>query len=210
MSSRTLWFKVLSALIQAVLLFNPHNVKADFSDSCVNSTTSTSCIHTYEQLYNTLAKSQNSFNIESALYPAKRPSSVLVRVSVCGLTNIQSCAKYLWSISCLYAAIPATVLEISSLGSILVASRTQNLTIQIPPFCRNVSDNDTDRGTIIEGMIEDVLAAVSASEFRFVVCMTPARLISLVPRCLAFDKLIGDTKKIFSGYIKIWTFKQHK
>jgi len=172
MSSRTLWFKVLLALIQAVLLFNPHNVKADFSDSCVDSTTSTSCIHTYEQLYNSLAKSKNSFNIESALYPAKRPSSVLVRVSICGLTNStkypQPFAKYLWSISCLYAAIPAALLEVWSLGSILVAPRTQDLTIQIPLFCCNVSDKDCERGTIIKGMIEDVLAAVSASEFNCV------------------------------------------
>lgn len=170
MSPKTLRFKLLLAFIQAVLIqSNLHNVKADFSDSCVNSTTSTSCIRTYEQLYNSLAKSENSFNIESALYPAKRPSSVLVRVSIYDHTNKTLHAEYLWSMSCLYAAIPATLLEVLSLGSIIVASRTQDLKIQIPHFCCNVSDKESDRRTNITGMIEGVLAAVSESELN---CIT--------------------------------------
>ena len=180
MSSRTLWFKLLLALIQAGLFFNPHNVKANFSDSfdCVNSTMSTSCIHTYEQLYNSLAKSDNSFNIESALYPAMRPPSVLVRVSInYGPNNSTRYSEakyekyqYLWSISCLYAAVPAILLEVSSLGSILVTPRTQDLTIRIPLFCCNVSEKDSDRKEIIKGMIKGVLAAVSASEFNCITC----------------------------------------
>ena len=176
MSSRTLWLKLLLALIQAGLIVNPHNVKANFSDSfnCDNSTMSTSCIHTYEQLYNSLAKSENSFNIESALYPAMRPSSVLVRVSInYGPTNStrysQPYAEYLWSISCLYAAVPSILLEVLSLGSLLVTPRTQDLTIRIPFFCCNVSDKDSDRQTIIKRMIVGVLAAVSASEANFII-----------------------------------------
>ncbi|KAL9989516.1 hypothetical protein ACROYT_G004076 [Oculina patagonica] len=155
----------LFTFVQAVLISGPHSVKADFSDSCVgvNSTNSTSCIHTYEQLYNSLTKSENSFNIESALYPAKRPSSVRVFVNVYGpnkTKNSKPVAKYTWSISCLYVALPPLVLEILSLGSILVHPRTQNLSIQIPLFCCNVSDNDDERSTHIKEMIEGVLAAL--------------------------------------------------
>lgn len=159
----------LLTFVQAVLIFGLHSVKADFSDSCVNvnSTNSTSCIHTYEQLYNSLTKSENSFNIESALYPAKRPSSVRVFVNVCGpnkTKNSEPVAKYTWSISCLYVALPPLVLEILSLGSILVDPRTQDLNIQIPYFCCNVSDDDDERRTRIQAMIEGVLAAVSTFE----------------------------------------------
>ena len=165
----SLWLSLLTS-IHAVLMFGPHTVQADFSDICVNSTdNSTTCIHTYEQLYNSLAKSKNSFNIESALYPAKRPSSVRVFVNIYGpnkTKNSEPVANYTWSISCLYAALPATVLEILSLGSILVTNRTQKLNIQIPLFCCNISDDDDERRTSVKEMIEGVLAAVS----RFLCC----------------------------------------
>ena len=154
----------LLAFIQAVLVLELHIVKADFSDNCVNSNNSTSCIHTYEQLYNSLAKSENSFNIESALYPAKKLSSVRVFVNVYGpnkTKNSKPVGKYTWSISCLYAAIPVHALEVLSLGSILVTPRTQTLNIQIPLFCCNVSGNGDERRTRIKEMIEGVLAAVS-------------------------------------------------
>lgn len=205
MSSRTLWFKLLLALIQAGLILNPHNVKANSSDSfnCVNSTLSTSCIYTYEQLYNSLAKSDNSFNIESALYPAMRPSSVLVRVSM-NYGPKCNAKYYLWSISCLYAAVPAILLEVSSLGSILVTPRTQDLTIRIPLFCCNVSDKESERQPIIKGMIKGVLAAVSAPEFNCIthnysVCSvhdpsTCARFIVFKLRCPVQQALTKMTR----------------
>lgn len=65
---------VVATLIQVVLIFCHHSVQAKFSDTC-DSTSSLSCIHTYEQLYHSLTKPDNSFNIGSALYPAKKPSS---------------------------------------------------------------------------------------------------------------------------------------
>lgn len=88
-----------------------------------------------------------------------RPSSVLVRVSM-NYGPKCNAKYYLWSISCLYAAVPAILLEVSSLGSILVTPRTQDLTIRIPLFCCNVSDKESERQTIIKGMIKDVLAAL--------------------------------------------------
>ena len=36
---------------------------------CMNSTNSTSCSLTYEQVYKSLTKNENSFNISHALYP---------------------------------------------------------------------------------------------------------------------------------------------
>ncbi|XP_078349992.1 uncharacterized protein LOC144634813 isoform X2 [Oculina patagonica] len=56
--------------------------------------------------------------------------------------------------NCLYAAFPAEVLEVLSLGSILVTPRTQELNITIPPFCCNVTVEKRQR------MIKDVLAAL--------------------------------------------------
>ena len=153
---------VVLTLIQVVLFFGLHSVEADFSNNCVNSTDSLTCIRTYEQLYNRLAKSDNSFNIESALYPAKKPSSVRVFVNVYGPNETEAdIAQYTWSISCLYAAVPALVLEVLSLGSILVTPRTQTLDISIPHFCCNVSKMEDERRKKINEMIEGVLAAVS-------------------------------------------------
>ena len=94
---------------------------------------------------------------------------MLVRVSIYDDTNKTLHEEYLWSMSCLYAAIPATLLEVLSLGSIIVAPRTQDLKIHIPLFCCNVSDKESDRRTNIKGMIEGVLAAVSASKLN---CIT--------------------------------------
>ena len=42
------------------------------------------CIETDADIYNSLASDKNSFNIESALYPANEPSSVLVFVNIYG------------------------------------------------------------------------------------------------------------------------------
>ena len=145
-----------------VLFFGLQSVEADFSDKCVKSTNSLTCIRTYEQLYNSLAKSDNSFNIESALYPAKKPSSVRVFVNVYGPTKTENpLAKYTWSISCLYVALPAPILQLWSLGSILVTPRTQTLDITIPQFCCNVSKKGDERRKKINEMIERVLTAVS-------------------------------------------------
>ncbi len=118
------------------------------------------CVATYAGIYDALASDDNSFNIESALYPAKKPSSVRVFVNVYGTNktdNSTTDTKYTWSINCLYAAIPARVLEVLSLGSILVKSRTQELNITIPYFCCYSNVPVKKRQT----MIEDVLAAVS-------------------------------------------------
>ena len=70
--------------------------------------------------------------------------------------------KYTWSLRSLYAAFPAVFLEISSLFSIPVTSRTQELNITIPYFCCNVSAEDRKR------TIKNVLAAVSISISYFV------------------------------------------
>ena len=74
-------------------------------------------------------------------------------------------ATYTWSMSCLYAAVPAVVLEFLSLGSILVTPRTQELNIHIPLFCCNVSENKEERKTIIEEMLTRILAEVSCFQY---------------------------------------------
>jgi len=60
--------------------------------------------------------------------------------------------------SCIYAALPGAVLQVLSLGSILVSPRTQELDIQIPPFCCNVSENKEERKQKINGMLTKALA----------------------------------------------------
>ena len=151
-------------VILVALTFLQHSSEGAVFNNCVNSTNATnSCSDiTYEQVYNSLTKSDNSFNIESALYPAKRPSSVRVFVNLYGQngpdetdSSTSEVAKYTWSLNCLYAAFPAVFLEVSSLGSILVTNFTQELNITIPHFCCNVSVKDR------KNMIESVLAAVS-------------------------------------------------
>ena len=136
-----------------------HGTGADVIDDCVNVST---CIGTYGDIYNALASDRNSFNIESGLYPAKRPPSVRVFVNLYGQNgpdetdhSTSEVTKYTWSLNCLYAAFPAVFLEVSSLGSILVTNLTQELNITIPHFCCNVSVKDR------KDIIESVLAAVS-------------------------------------------------
>ncbi|XP_078349681.1 uncharacterized protein LOC144634556 [Oculina patagonica] len=118
----------------------PRHAKANVIKECVNYTT---CNETYGEVYSSLASQKNYFNIALALYPARKPSSVLVHVNLFAFnqTGKSSPVQYTWSMSCLYAAIPAKALGILSLGSILVASRTRELNITIAPFCCNVSED---------------------------------------------------------------------
>ena len=119
------------------------------------------CIGTYADIYNALTVGENSFNIRSALYPAKKPASVLVFVNVYGPNGTQSprsnACKYTWSTNCLFVTLPAAVLQVMSLGSILVDPRTQHLDITLPSFCCKVSKNRREK------MIEDVIAEVSVN-----------------------------------------------
>ena len=151
----------MAILIQVVLIFDPQRVQAEFSDNCDTSASSLSCIHTYEQLYHSLTKSDNSFSIESALYPPKKPSSVRVFVNLHGPNKIGSpIARYAWSLSCLCVALPDFFWEIVSLGSILVRHRTKELNLKIPNFCCNMSKTGDERRKTINDMIESVLAVV--------------------------------------------------
>lgn len=145
---------LLFLLIQVMVKVFAQHTKECVIKECVNYTT---CIETYADVYSALASPKNYFNIALALYPARKPSSVLVHVNLHTLnqTRKSSPVPYTWSMSCLYAALPAKVLELLSLGSILVTSRKQNLSITIAPFCCNVSEDDRCF------MIERVLAEVS-------------------------------------------------
>ena len=114
----------------------------------------TSCIDSYADIYKSLASEENSFNIESALYPAMTPKSLVIKVEFI-THNETSVANYTWSLNCLYVAIPPRVLQLLSLGSILVTPRTQELKICIPYFCRNISSTKEQKG-----LMKGVLSAV--------------------------------------------------
>ena len=155
----------LFLLLQVMLTVRKHTSEAATTINCTSSVQSgDSCDKiTYEQVYNILAKSENSFNIESALYPAKKPSSVRVFVQVYGpnkTENSTPAARYTWSISCLYAALPARVLEFWSLWSIMVTTRTQKLNVTISLFCCDVTKGK------LKKYIEDALAAVSTLTYK--------------------------------------------
>ncbi|CAH3142881.1 unnamed protein product, partial [Pocillopora meandrina] len=119
------------------------------------------CIGTYGDIYNASASGENSYNIRAALYPAKKPSSVLVFVNVYGPNGTQSprsnAVKYIWSTNCLFVALPTAVLQGMSLGSILVDPRTGHLDITLPSFCCKVCESKREK------MIEDVIAEVSVN-----------------------------------------------
>ena len=138
--------------------------QGDVIKDCFNSTNSTSCSYSYEDVYNSLAKPENYFNISYALYPGRsKPPSFRVFVNVYGPNSSKdsSPATYTWTLSCLYAAVPAAVLEFFSLGSILVTPRTEELNLHIPQFCCNLSESNETRETIIDEMLTRVLAEVS-------------------------------------------------
>ena len=147
-------FFLLLLLIQVMVANFAQQTKANVIKECVNYTT---CIETYAEVYSALASPRNYFNIALALYPARKPSSVLAYVNLhrFNQTGESSPVPYTWSMSCLYAALPARVLELLSLGSLLVTSRKGELNITIAPLCCNVSEEDR------KIMIERVLAEVS-------------------------------------------------
>ena len=153
---------LLLLLFQVMLMDFAQKTKANVIKECVNNTAVTTCVETYADVYSTLASPKNYFNIAVALYPARKPSSVLVHVNLhtYNQTEKSSPVPYTWSMSCLYAALPAKVLELLSLGSLIVTSRQRELNITIAPFCCNVSEDD--RFT----MIDRVLAEVSYETIR--------------------------------------------
>ena len=125
--------------VMALYVHTQHLTEAAVLNNCTSSVHPASSCDTiaYEQIYDILAKAENSFNIETALYPPKRPCSVRVLVNVYGPngTDLSTpAAKYTRSISSLHAALPAAVLEFWSLGAIQVTRRTRelNITISIP------------------------------------------------------------------------------
>ena len=147
-----------------MMSFAEDNEDADVIKQCMNSTNSTSCSSTYEHVYKSLTKNENSFNISRALYPEGGKPSFLVRVNVYGSnkTHNSTPAQFIWSINCLFANVPALTLEMLSLGSIIVTSRTQELNIQIPAFCCNLSANIEKRKGMIQGFLTRALFEVSA------------------------------------------------
>lgn len=146
-------FFLLLLLIQVMMMNSAEHTKANVIKECVNYST---CIETYAEVYSALASPKNYFNIALALYPGRKPSSVLVHVNLHTLnqTEKSSPVPYTWSMSCLYAAFPAEVLEFLSLGSILVKSRKRKLNITIAPFCCNVSEDD--RFILIDRVLAEV------------------------------------------------------
>lgn len=121
-----------------------------------NCTNHSVCMETYGDVYNSLGSEENSFNIASTLYHPRKPAPVLVLVYLYTSNQKEnsSQALYMWSMSCLYAAIPARVLEILSLGSILVTPRTEELYVTVPSFCCRVSEYR--RISIIERVLYEV------------------------------------------------------
>ena len=147
-----------------MLSFAADNEDADVIKHCMNSTNSTSCSLTYEHLYKSLTKNENSFNISHALYPEGGKPSFLVRVNVYGpnKTYNSTPAKFTWSIHCLFSEVTTLLLEVLSLGSIIVTSRTQELNLQIPAFCCNLSENIEERTEMIQGFLTRAVFEVSA------------------------------------------------
>jgi len=164
---QTLLFKVILVIFLlnhiSGLAFGESNSQASIINNCTNSM---SCIHTYEQVYHSFTNAENSYNISYALFPGRlKPSSVHVFVNLYGLgpnkSKNSTPAQYTWSISCLYATIPSVVLEVLSLGAVLVTPRTQYLSLEIPLFCCNVSEDENGRKRIIDEMLTRAIADVS-------------------------------------------------
>lgn len=161
-------FQVILAIFLHIngLAFGQQSSQADVINNCASST---SCVYSYEQVYQSFTKSDNSYNISYALYPGRlNPLSVHVFVNLygLGLNKTKNCtpAQYTWSICCLCATIPSVVLEVLSLGAILVTPRTQELNLQIPLFCCNVSE---DRKRKIDEMLTRAIADVSYCVLRY-------------------------------------------
>jgi len=141
---------LLLLLFQVMVMDFAQKTKANVIKECVSNTT---CVETYADVYSALASPKNYFNIAVALYPARKPSCH-VNLHAFNQTEKSSPVPYTWSMSCLYVAFPAKVLELLSLGSLIVTSRQRELNITIAPFCCNVSEDD--RFTMIDRVLAEV------------------------------------------------------
>ena len=152
-----IWFSFLHIMLSLA----EDNEDADVIKHCVS--TNSACSFTYAQVYKSLTENQNSFNISHALYPDGAKPSFLVIVNVYGpnKTHTSIPAKFTWSIHCLYANVPAWPLQLLSLFSITVTSRTQELNIKVPEFCCNMSDDKKKREEMIQGFLTRTLYEVS-------------------------------------------------
>ena len=141
-------------IIQVALVGFISHSQADVIRNC---TEFTSCIDSYVDIYKSLTSEENRFNIATALYPAMMPSSLLVKVQIFR-SNMSVATDYTWTVNRLYVAFPVDVLQVLSLGSILVTPRIQNLKLCIPQFCLNFSSVKEQKD-----LMKRVLAAVSAN-----------------------------------------------
>ena len=73
--------KSIFLVIQVALFDFVLQTKADGTRSCTNFTY---CIGSYADIYKSPTSEDNSFNIESALYPAMKPSSLVVKAQIFG------------------------------------------------------------------------------------------------------------------------------
>ena len=92
--------------LQAVFIAFARHTKVTAKRHCPKFT---SCIDSYADIYKSLASEENSFNIESALYPAMTPKSLVIKVEFIK-HNETSVENYTWSLNCLYVAVPPEVL----------------------------------------------------------------------------------------------------
>ena len=98
---------VVFYLISSLVIYTRVDVMSEWANV-------TTCIGTHADIYKSLASDKNSFNIESALYPANEPSSVLVLVNIYGQNgqrktgddSVPGLMKYTLSLRSLYAAFP--------------------------------------------------------------------------------------------------------
>ena len=154
--------KLFLLLMQVAWIDFVQHTKVDAIRNC---SIFTSCIDSYADIYKSLTSEENSFNIESALYPAMMPSSLVVKVQIFEL-NETSVANYTWSVNCLYVAFPAEVLQLLSFGSILITPRMQDLNIRIPNFCKNFS-SVKEQKDLMKGVIAAVSVYVCFSVIKF-------------------------------------------
>ena len=82
--------KFFLLFIQVAWIDFVQHTKADAIRNC---SIVTSCIDSHADIYKSLTSEENSFNIESALYPAMIPSSLVVKMQIFG-PNETSAANY--------------------------------------------------------------------------------------------------------------------
>ena len=139
------------------------------------------------RIHDSLKSEQNCYNISRAIYPPADVPSLYVKITVKFLsgpangsgTTVKDTRHYTWSKACLYVAtkhVSLYAINVYSLGAIWPNKREKELSISLPVFCNNTTEEERKSkmlyflSTVSVFKTQSTLAANTDTLFFFLTC----------------------------------------